>query len=200
MTWGQRFARVATTVVVRVPFAWRLFRGPLTRGFDRLAPTWEGRVSDEGLRPLLAAVAALSPPARVLDVGTGTGRAARALAGRWPEAEVTGVDASTGMLEEARRLGGEVHYEAADASSLPYPDGAFELVTLNNMIPFFDELARVTTPGGHLAIAFGMGERTPIYVPLDRVRAELERRGFTHVADFAEGGGTALLARRSALS
>jgi hypothetical protein len=68
------------------------------------------------------------------------------------------------------------------------------------MIPFFDELARVTAPGGHLAIAFGMGERTPIYVPLDRVRAELERRGFTHVANFAEGGGTALLARRSALS
>ncbi|HEU5363336.1 MAG TPA: class I SAM-dependent methyltransferase [Gaiellaceae bacterium] len=201
MTWGQRFARLATTVVVRVPGAWRLFRGPLTRGFDRLAPSWEGRVSDEGLRPLLASVAELSEaPARVLDVGTGTGRAARALAARWPDADVTGVDASRGMLEEARRVGGRVRYESADAASLPYPDGAFELVALNNMIPFFDELARVTASGGHVAIAFGMGDRTPIYVPLDRVRAELERRGFSHVANFAEGGGTALLARKADVS
>jgi SAM-dependent methyltransferase len=201
VTAGQRFARLVTTVVVRVPGAWRLFRGPLTRGFDRLAPSWEGRVSDEGLRPILAAVAGLpSPPARVLDLGTGTGRIARALAERWPEAEVVGADASTGMLDEARRLGGRVRYDAADASALPYPDGSFELVALNNMIPFFDELARVTAPGGHVAIAFGMGDRTPIYVPLDRVRSELERRGFAHVANFAEGGGTALLARRPDVS
>jgi SAM-dependent methyltransferase len=200
VTASQRFVRVATTVVVRVPGAWRLFRGPLTRTFDRLAPSWEGRVSDEGLRPLLAALGELPAPARVLDVGTGTGRVARLLAARWPDAEVVGADASTGMLDEARRLGGRVRYDVADASSLPYPDGAFELVTLNNMIPFFDELARVTAPGGHLAIAFGMGDRTPIYVPFERVRAELERRGFAHVANFAEGGGTALLARRDHVS
>ncbi|HET7136950.1 MAG TPA: class I SAM-dependent methyltransferase [Gaiellaceae bacterium] len=201
MTAGQRFARLVTTVVVRVPGAWRLFRGPLTRAFDRLAPSWEGRVSDEGLRPLLAAVSELpAPPGRVLDLGTGTGRAARALAERWPEADVTGADASARMLEEARRLGGRVRYEAADAASLPYPDASFELVTLNNMIPFFDELARVTAPGGHVAIAFAMGDRTPIYVPLDRVRTELERRGFSHVASFGEGGGSALLARRAGLS
>jgi SAM-dependent methyltransferase len=200
VTAPQRFVRVVTTVVVRVPRAWRLFRGPLTRTFDRLAPSWEGRVSDEGLRPLLAALDELPAPARVLDVGTGTGRVARLLAARWPDAEVVGADASTGMLDEARRLGGRVRYDVADASSLPYPDGAFELVTLNNMIPFFDELARVTAPGGHLAIAFGMGDRTPIYVPFERVRAELERRGFAHVANFAEGGGTALLARRDHVS
>jgi trans-aconitate methyltransferase len=189
-----------TTVVVRVPGAWRLFRGPLTRAFDRLAPSWEGRVSDEGLRPLLAALHGVPAPARVLDLGTGTGRAARVLAERWPDAEVVGADASAGMLEQARRLGGRVRYEAADAASLPYPDASFELVTLNNMIPFFDELARVTAPGGHVAVAFAMGERTPIYVPLDRVRTELERRGFSHVANFAEGGGTALLARKADLS
>jgi SAM-dependent methyltransferase len=201
VTWGQRFARLVTNVVVRVPGAWRLFRRPLTRGFDRLAPSWEGRVSDEGLRPLRAALASLpTAPARVLDLGTGTGRAARELAERWPSAEVVGVDASAGMLEEARRLGGRVRYERADAASLPYAEGAFELVTLNNMIPFFDELARVTAPGGHVVVAFGMGERTPIYVPLDRVRVELERRGFTHIANFAEGGGTALLARKGGVS
>jgi trans-aconitate methyltransferase len=200
VTAGQRFARIVTTVVVRVPGAWRLFRGPLTRGFDRLAPSWEGRVSDEGLRPLLVALDGVPAPGRVLDLGTGTGRVARVLAERWPEAEVVGADASAGMLEEARRLGGRVRYEAADASALPYPDAGFELVALNNMIPFFDELARVTAPGGHVAVAFAMGDRTPIYVPLERVRAELERRGFAHVANFSEGSGTALLARKLEVS
>jgi SAM-dependent methyltransferase len=109
---------------------------------------------------------------------------------------VTGVDVSPGMVEEAKRLGGE-RYEVGDASALPFDAGSFDLVTLNNMIPFFDELARVTAPGGHVAIAYSMGPRTPIWVPLDRVRAELERRGFVHVADFRAGPGVALLAQRA---
>jgi hypothetical protein len=45
-------------------------------------------------------------------------------------------------------------------------------------------------------VAFTMGDRTPIYVPFARVRSELEQRGFSHVADFDEGTGTALLARK----
>jgi hypothetical protein len=34
-------------------------------------------------------------------------------------------------------------------------------------------------------------------VPLERVRDELQRRGFLHVANFETGGGLALLARRA---
>jgi len=108
-----------------------------------------------------------------------------------------GADVSPGMIEEARRLGGNVHYDVADASDLPYDDGAFDLVTLSNMIPFFDELARVTAPGGLVIVAFTMGDRTPIFVPLGRVRSELEKRGFSHVADFDVGAGTALLAKNA---
>ena len=197
MTAGQRFARVVTTVVVRVPFAWRVFRGPLTRSFDRLAPTWEGRISNERLAPMRVALDALAaPPAKVLDLGTGTGRVARFVAERWPQASVVGADLSAGMIEEARRLGGGVHYDVADASALPYGDDTFDLVTLSNMIPFFDELARVTAPGGSVIFAFTMGDKTPIYVPFSRVRSELARRGFSHVADFDAGTGTALLAKK----
>jgi SAM-dependent methyltransferase len=198
MTAGQRFVRIVTTVVVRVPFAWRLFRGPLTRSFDRLAPTWEGRISNERLAPMRAALGALpAPPARVLDLGTGTGRVARVVADLWPEAEVLGADLSPGMIDEARRIGGPVHYDVADATALPYDDGAFDLVTLSNMIPFFDELARVTAPGGFVIVAFTMGDQTPIFVPFTRVRSELEQRGFSHVADFDAGTGTALLAKKA---
>jgi SAM-dependent methyltransferase len=198
MTLGQRFARLATTVVVRAPFTWRLFRGSLTRSFDTLAPTWESRMDPERLRPVRAALAAVpAPPASVLDLGTGTGRVARVAAELWPAASVVGADVSAGMIEEARRLGGRVRYDVADSAALPYEDGAFEVVVLNNMIPFFDELARVTAPAGYAAVAFSMGDRTPIYVPLERVRAELERRGFSHVASFREGPGTSLLAQKA---
>ena len=99
------------------------------------------------------------------------------------------------MIAEARRLGHE-QYQVADASRLPFADASFDLVTLNNMIPFFDELERVTKPGGLVAIAFSMGSRTPIWVPLPKVQASLEQRGFAHVANFAAGPGLALLARK----
>ncbi len=197
MTPGQRFARLVTTIVVRAPFLWWVFRRPLTRNFDRLAPEWDAtRVSRERLAPMIAALESLpDPPAQALDVGTGTGAVARLLSELWPDAEVLGVDASAGMIAEARRLGRE-HYSVADASGLPFDDESFDLVTLNNMIPFFDELDRVTRPGGLVAIAFSMGDRTPIWVPLQTVRARLERRGFAHVADFSSNGGLALLARK----
>ena len=197
MTIGQRFARFVTDVVVRAPFLWRLFRRRVTRNFDKLAPEWdETRVSRERLVAMIAALDAMGEPQRALDVGTGTGAVARLLSERWPSAEVTGVDVSPGMIGEARRLGAE-RYDVGDASALPYEDGAFDLVTLNNMIPFFGELARVTSLGGYVAIAYSMGPNTPIWVPLERVRDELQRRGFLHIADFAAGGGVALLARRS---
>ena len=201
MTPGQRFARVVTTLVVRRPVLWKLFRGRLTRSFDRLAPEWEStRVSPERLLPIGAALDALPvQPERVLDLGTGSGRVARLAAERWSTSEVTGADVSKGMVREAQELAStdRERYVQADAASLPFPDGAFDLVTLNNMIPFFDELARVTAPGGHVAIAYSLGPRTPIWVPLARVRAELEQRGFVHVADFSVDPGVSLLARKA---
>jgi ubiquinone/menaquinone biosynthesis C-methylase UbiE len=122
-------------------------------------------------------------------VATGTGAAARAAAARWPDAEVVGVDLSPGMVDEARaRASGErERYDVADASALPFADGQFDLVVLLNAIPFFDELARVTARGGRVVVAFSRGAETPIWVPLDRVRAELERRGFGRFEEPAPG-------------
>jgi ubiquinone/menaquinone biosynthesis C-methylase UbiE len=140
-------------------------------------------------------------PSHVLDLGTGTGLAAFVVARRFPGAEVVGADLAPRMLDEARRktppeLAGRVTFQEADASHLPFPDDGFDLVTLANMIPFFDELARVTAPGGWVAFSFSAGPETPIWVPPDRLREELERRGFTDFADFEAGAGTALLARK----
>jgi SAM-dependent methyltransferase len=105
------------------------------------------------------------------------------------------------MIAEAKRktpleLADRVRFEQADAERLPYPHESFDLVTLANMIPFFDELARVLAPGGQLVFAFSGGAGTPIYVPPETLRMELESRGFSDFAEFAAGRGTSLVARK----
>lgn len=201
-TLDQRFARVVTEVVVRRPALWRLFRGPFGRQWQRLAPHWDRLHSPGHLVPFEAALDAINePPRRALDLGTGTGDGAFAIARRFPEAEVIGADFAAGMVEEARRktppeLAARVTFEQADASQLPFADESFELVGLANAIPFFDELARVVAPGGYTVFGFSRGSQTPIYVPTSRLRAELGRRGFTDFAEFAAGEGTAVLARK----
>jgi SAM-dependent methyltransferase len=199
---SRKFARFTTNQVVRRPRAWPLFRRLTRVQFNRIAPAWDEMRGPEAFAPLEAALDSLdATPARVLDLGTGTGRAAFLIARRYPEAEVVGVDLAEDMLAEARRLtppevADRVRFEQADAERLAYPDGSFDLVSLVNMIPFFDELARVTASGGAVVFSFSGGAETPIYVPPEVLRARLGERGFTEFAEFAAGNGTALTARK----
>jgi SAM-dependent methyltransferase len=90
---------------------------------------------------------------RVLDVGTGTGRAAMALARRG--AVVTGIDASMEMLAVARRrskdAGLAIEFTEGDAHALAFPDRAFDsavcfrlLMHVPNWRQAIQELCRVT--------------------------------------------------------
>ena len=202
MNAGQRFARFVTDVVVRRPALWRVLRGPLRAQFDKLAPVWDERRSASAFAPIESALDEIpSEPQRVLDLGTGTGSVALIVARRFPAAEVVGVDVAPKMIEEARRklppdLAQRVRFEVADATHLPYEDRAFDLVTLGNMIPFFDELTRVVAPGGCVLFGFSAGPETPIWVPPERLKDELSARGFTDFAEFSAGSGTALVGRK----
>jgi SAM-dependent methyltransferase len=199
---GRKFARLTTNVVVRNPRLWRFFRPLMRRQFDAIASKWDAMRLEDSLLPLETALQAVEPPPRrVLDLGTGTGQGAFAVARRFPDAEVLGADVAERMLREARQktpaeLRDRVRFEHADASALPYAADSFDLVTHMNMIPFFDELARVVAPAGQVLFAFTGGATTPIYVPLERLREELARRGFTEFADFAAARGNALVARK----
>jgi SAM-dependent methyltransferase len=200
VTFGQRFARIVTDIVVRRPMLWRLFRRPLRSQFDKLAPVWDTMRRPDTLAPVEAALARLaSPPRRVLDVGTGTGAVARLVGERFPEAEVVGADLSAEMIDEARRLteSPRISYQVGDAQRLPFADASFDLITLGNMIPFFDELTRLVAPAGHVLVAYSAGSETPIYVTPGRLRDELARRGFTEFAELSAGRGTAFLAVKS---
>ena len=199
---GRKLARLATRAVVARPGLWRVFRRPLRAQFEALAPEWHGIMGPEALAPLAAALDRLgAEPTRVLDLGTGTGKAARLVAERFPAAEVNGVDLASAMVAEARallpaELAGRVRFEVADASALPVADGAFDLVVLLNMIPFFTEIARVTAPGGAVVVAHVSGPATPIWTPPETLRRKLAPLGFGSFEELAAGSGTALLARK----
>jgi ubiquinone/menaquinone biosynthesis C-methylase UbiE len=69
------------------------------------------------------------PPARVLDVGCGTGFMTRHLKG-----EVVGLDQSAAMLRIARRRVPGATFVRGDALSLPFPDGAFGRAFVGNLL------------------------------------------------------------------
>jgi ubiquinone/menaquinone biosynthesis C-methylase UbiE len=197
---GRSFVRLATNVAVRFPRLWPGVRPLVRKQFDLLAPVWDSMRSPDAFAPLEAALGKVDGPVEAaLDVGTGTGAAALEIAERFPSARVVGVDIAPEMVERARQKASgraNVSFEVGDASALPYGDASFDLVTAANMIPFFDELARLVRPGGTLVIAFSLGPQTPIYVPPERIRKELGARGFAEFAEREAGRGTALVARK----
>jgi ubiquinone/menaquinone biosynthesis C-methylase UbiE len=89
-----------------------------------------GRLIAETQERQIAAFLSPVEGRRILDVGTGTGRAAIALAKRG--AFVTGVDASAEMLDVARRrardAGADVTFVRGDAHALEFPDRSFDAV------------------------------------------------------------------------
>lgn len=96
-------------------------------------------------------------PEVIVDLGCGTGHAARALGARWPQSRVIAIDSAPGMLAEAARQdgGARCEYMGADALALPLPDASVDLLFSNLMLPWcddpdaaFSEIARVLRPRG----------------------------------------------------
>ena len=127
---------------------------------------WGARAKDwanlqEGCcRPVYEAVltrCAVSKATRYLDAGCGAGMAAQIADERG--AAVTGIDASTALLEIARSRVPNGDFRGGDLEALPYSDGAFDVVTgfnsfqyAGNPIIALGEARRVTKSDGKLVI------------------------------------------------
>ena len=199
----RALGRAVNSAVVRSPWSWRLFRGPVRRFFDSVAVGWDERVcsdSPEFLMPLQAALYRLQPsPARILDIGTGTGAAALEFADRYPDAEIVGIDVSAGMIARARAraadLNRPVRFLVADIVDFEDEEG-FDLVVMLNMPPFFERVATLLRPGGFVVNASSYGDQTPFFTPPGLLARGFERRGLRTIAAGQFGLGTFFLARR----
>jgi demethylmenaquinone methyltransferase/2-methoxy-6-polyprenyl-1,4-benzoquinol methylase len=166
-------ASAQTSQSPRKRHALELFAG-LPRAYDRMGallsfgqdPRWRATLVD-AINPL--------PGQRVLDVATGTGLVAFAMARRG--CDVIALDQSEDMLAVARRhlherpeLQRRVSFVQGEAESLPFGDGEFDALTFTYLLRYVDdraatmrELARVIRPGGRIGmVEFGVPESAPL--------------------------------------
>ena len=137
----------------------------------------------------------------VLDVATGTGNTAFALAPR--VRRVIGVDLTREMLDQARRIAGErglanTDWVIADACALPFPDATFDLYTVRaaphhfaDVGRFVEEAYRVLKPGRD-AVLIDCAPPLPARDVLHEVEV---RRDPSHVRSLTVEEWTGLLER-----
>jgi ubiquinone/menaquinone biosynthesis C-methylase UbiE len=130
---------------------------PDWRSYDEVAEAYDrvrGPLHEAPARDLVAAVE-LPRGGRLLDVGTGTGLAARSV----DDGVAIGIDVSAGMARIARARG--LHRVAlAAAIDLPFRDGAFDAVVsafVLHLVPKYEtalfDMVRVLRRGGRIGVA-----------------------------------------------
>lgn len=139
--------------------------------FNRIAPSYD-RINtilsfgaDKRWRKRFVAMAAEQAPSTILDMATGTGEVAVALAHKLPECKITGADLSKQMLAEAvlkieqQGLGDRITLVEADVEQLPWADESFDLTTVAFGVRNFPsqakalgELYRTLRSGGELLV------------------------------------------------
>ncbi|QLY28524.1 class I SAM-dependent methyltransferase [Nocardia huaxiensis] len=152
--------------MTRVPEDTALPTGPVQPySYDSIAEAYTAENETSLLnayyeRPAMLELAGDVSGRRILDAGCGSGALFAELRDRG--ATVTGIDASAGMLELARRrLGSDADLRIADlANPLAFPDNAFDDVIASLVLhylrdwgPALTELRRVLAPGGRLIVS-----------------------------------------------
>lgn len=142
----------------------------------------------DALAPLVARIARLTAPGRVVDLGSGTGLSTR----YWSRhaAEVTGVEPSPDMRREAvaRTSAGNVRYVEGLSHATGLPDASTDIVACSQSLhwmdprPTFAEAARILRPGGvFVSVDYDWPPATPsweadaAYADSMRIVRELEQ-------------------------
>ncbi len=139
--------------------------------FDAIAPAYDfmNRAMTAGLDRLwlrgLMREAAENTPSCIIDLATGTGDVAFALARRFPQATITGLDLSEGMLDKARAKAAgmaaarHISFVQGDCLATGLPADSADLVTIAYGVRNFADIAagyremlRILRPGGKLCV------------------------------------------------
>ncbi len=149
-------------------------------------PTWNAeqylRFAEERTQPcrdLLHRVL-LDKPRRLIDLGCGPGNSTQALAQRWPDAAITGLDSSTDMLAAARRDYPQMEFIVGDIAAWK-TDRPYDLVFSNAALQWLpehaallDRLLRQVAPGGALAVQLPANDQAPAQRLIRRMAASPE--------------------------
>ena len=127
------------------------------QAYERFMGRWS-----RGLAPLLVRYAGVRDGEAVLDVGSGTGSLAAAVATSAPNARVTGIDPSPAYVAfaQSKRANERSKFEVGDAQQMKFGDGTYDRtlsLLVVNFIPdakkAVGEMKRVTRRGGTVAAA-----------------------------------------------
>lgn len=155
---GDSKTKQVETMFDNIAHSYDIMNTAMTFGLHRL---WRNKALRKALRSLN------ERDAKILDVATGTGDLVFKLRRLLPEATITGIDLSSGMLNVARRklklLGEEaaekITFAEADCLHLPFADNSFDLVTVAYGVRNFEqikdglrEMYRVLKPGCSLCV------------------------------------------------
>ena len=112
----------------------------------------------------------LNPTDNLLDVCTGTGCVALTAAEKLTQGKVTGIDLSSGMLQQAKTKASErnlsnIEFKQMDLDHLELEQGSFDVATssfglffLEDMTNALSNIASTVKPGGKVAITTFAGE------------------------------------------
>jgi len=136
-------------------------KNAVRRSFSRAAHTYEAASRVQSMVAVALAdmlAGELRAVGILLDLGCGTGVAARKLAERIPVGRVLGVDVAEGMLRQARANETAGWYAQADVENLPVADATMDAALASYVFQWvdgprkaLDEVVRVLAPRGLFA-------------------------------------------------
>jgi ubiquinone/menaquinone biosynthesis C-methylase UbiE len=132
----------------------------LTDAYDVFTPQASARLAAAFME-----LSRLKPPARVADLGCGSGAFTALL--KHAGYDCVGVDLSAKLIEVGRRKYPHIEFAEGDIEHLPFPDGSFDGVLLSGVVHHFPdpsrcaaEVFRVLRPGGRF-VAFDPNRMNP---------------------------------------